>query len=67
MALKIDLVFEGIRNMLMADERLARPSSLNISGYHFGKDLWWKYSFIKYVGLRAWQGTYRWLELQRNK
>jgi len=63
MALKKDLVFEGLRNMLVADERLACSSSPNISGYHFGRDLGVRSTTMQFGEIGSWTGIYRWFEL----
>jgi len=63
MALKIGLVFDGLKRMLESDERLDISIPTSIPGYRFGRDLGIKTASITLDKIGAWPGNYRWFEL----
>lgn len=67
MTLKKALVFEGLRNMLMADEKLDILSSPNIQGFHFNRDLGVRSTTMEFGKEGGWSGNYRWFELYKDQ
>ena len=63
MALKRDLVFEGLKRMLESEERLDTSKPPNILGFRLGRDLGMKTASIALGRTGTWPSNYRWFEL----
>lgn len=67
MALKKELVFEGLRRMFLSDENVDLKNPLSIQDFCLGRDLGVRPASLKLGKVGSWTGDYRWLELFSRK